>query len=206
VVGNHANQRMWIESEFPKGEVSVIVSRGISNIVFDGNINVTVFSYSYSYEPTYYEAKPRVLGLLNFPYDEHRLVLFIASSFNLTIDEHEWTLDFPSPNYEGRYQVRKAATRDEPYKHRLTLEIKHPSGFFNHVFLSIGVIMCLRRKKMVHPLRVLLPSSWAIIVFVPVFEISLQNLKHPLPFVLSDLLIVGVIPWNVAIIALAMLP
>jgi len=187
--------------------------------VFYDNMNVTVFSYSYSYVQTYYQAKPKLFGFLLFPWDEHKLVLFISSSFNYTMDEHDWLLDCASPNYEGKYYLRNAAISTEPFRYQLTIEIVHPTGFSYYVsallMITIMALIVLsfmltyllyrtfKQKKSRELLRALLPSSWAIIFFVPVFEVSLQNLKHPLAIVFSDIIMLLIILWNSILIGLA---
>lgn len=222
IIGNYADQNIWVMSEAPSSDaVYVEVRRGICDVVFQEGTNITVFSYSYSYNHSYYRAEPKWGGYLLFPWDKHELVLYIFPSFNITMDEHPWICELPSPNYEGIFKITHAPTGDEPFRYKFELEIKHSSSFSNAVswlqlvtigstyalslVLTIIIILITFRKKANHLIDMLTHVSSAIIFFVPVYEIAFYSLKSPLPLVLSDILMISVIPWNLLIIIFAVL-
>ena len=218
VLGKHTNQKMWITSEFPStsGPVHVQVSRAICDVIFNEGTNVTIFSYAYSVNHTYYEARPKIFGYLLFPWDYHKLLLFISPSFNLTMDSHQWSCELPSQNYEGRFQVTHAPTSDDPSRYKLVLEIKHSEKFSWGVGLLVGGIITATyalsiilttilgliayREKSYDLIKTLVRISSAIIFFVPAFEIAFYTLKSPLPLVFFDMLLIFTVPWNIAII------
>lgn len=213
VVGNHSDQQMWLRIEPASGQgVIVEVWRGVSNVVFNEGSDLTVFTYSYSYNHTYYQAEPKVCGYLLFPWDEHRLTLFIRMSFNASLDTHPSVCELPSQNYEGIFQV----TSQSADECTLALEIRHTTSFATAVGLMVYpiiislyslsftmiafVILIALLKKSVNILPNLIRVSSAIIFFVPAFEIASNSLKSPLPLVLSDILVIPVIPINASII------
>lgn len=219
VVGNHANQAVRIKGEFFSGEsVSVEVARFISDVEYSADLNITTFRYSYAYDFTTYQAVPKLRGLLVFPRDEHSLVLYILTSFNTTIDEHDRAPLLPSANYEGVYRVRQQPMEDNQYKFKLTLEIKHSSTFILSAsilvwgtFFSLAALTALlfvflfsHWKDRRHFVDVLVPIASAVVVFIPLFELALQSLKSPLPIVLSDLCFFALVPCNVLILFLAL--
>ena len=217
VVGNHSEEQMWLRIEPASGQgVIVEVWRGVSNVVFNEGSDLTVFTYSYSYNHTYYQAEPKVYGYLLFPWDEHKLTLFIRMSFNAVLDTHPSVCELPSQNYEGRFQV----TPQSADECTLALEIRHTPSFAMAVgfmlyptiislyllsfTMVVFVILVALFKKPVSSLPNLIRVSSAIMFFVPAFEIAFNNLKSPLPLVLSDILVIPVIPINASIIAVSL--
>lgn len=219
VKGNHINERMWVRVEPPSSDsVYVEVRRGICDIVYNEETNLTVFSYSYSYEQTQYTSKPKFWGYLLFPWDEHRLVLFIYSSFNLTIDAHPWNCELPFQNYIGKFQVTHSPTNEDPFRYKLVLEIKHSSGFIWAVafflYTIVGGTLALTivlivitilaiKRNLKNKLQNVITVSSAIIFFIPAFEIAFNNVRSPLPLVFSDFLMILAFIFNVATILAA---
>jgi hypothetical protein len=227
VVGNHAEDSVWLKVEPAsvsasngsgtiQGSVVVEVWRGISNVIFDEGTNVTVFTYQYSYNHTYYEAEPKLAGYLLFPYDEHRLTLYISPSFSIILDMHPSVCRLPSQNYEGTFQVTPTPTSEHNFMHRFELEIKHSPAFVSEVSLMLSLIIGSlyvltlvmasilsvafvgRRKD--SPISNLIRVSSATIFFIPAFEIAFNSLKSPLPLVFPDILLALLVPINAAII------
>jgi len=220
VRGNHVNDTIWVRIEPPLVSGSdehsiqafpvVEIWRVIEDVIYYENINVTTFSYFYSYEHKYYRAEPKFFGILLFPFDTHTLTLYISPSFNLTIDSHPKVCSLPSSNYVGRFTVRYTPTKDQPLLHELTLEIKHSSNFSFIVFailfvvtLSIfalsflSTVIIWRRKKSGEHIIKLVRVPLTALFFIPTFEIAFYNLKAPLSLVFWDIIMVILIVWNV---------
>jgi hypothetical protein len=219
VAGNYSDQAVRIKGEFfPGKSVSIEIARFISDVEYSADLDITTFRYSYAYKFTTYQATPKLYGLLIFPLDKHKLVFYILTSFNTTIDEHDRVPLLPSANYEELYYVRRQSMENDQYKFKLTLEIKHSSTFILSTMIlvwgtffslaaltaSLSVFLITHWRDRRHFVDVLVPVSSAILVFIPVFELALQNLKSPLPIVLSDPCFFVLIPCN-AIIILATL-
>ena len=222
-IGNKTDQEMWIgvERPFSSGAVTIEVKRGISDVVFYESTDITVFTYRYSYNHTYYDSGPKNLGYLLFPWDRHTLSLLIAPSFNLTLDEHPSVCDLPSPNYEGTFLVTPLSASGNQQEYKLKLEITHSPVFALAVALMLYptiialyalsltmialVILVARSKKSRDLIPNLIRVSSAIVFFVPAFEIALNNLKSPLPLVFSDILVIPIIPLNASIILASIL-
>jgi len=224
VVGNHAEDSIWLKVEPSSSSASdgsgwgvvVEVWRGISNVVFNDGTNITVFTYQYSYNHSYYEAEPKWSGYLLFPYDEHRLTLYISPSFEVILDAHPSVCRVPSSNYEGTFQVTQTPTSENTFMHRLDLQIKHSPAFVSEVSLMLSLIIGslyvltlvmalilalafvgIRKDS---PIPNLIRVSSTTIFFIPAFEIAFNSLKSPLPLVFPDILLALLVPMNAAII------
>jgi hypothetical protein len=189
---------------------------GISNVVFNQGTNMTVFSYQYSYNHSYYRAEPKLCGYLVFPCDEHRLTLYISPPFNITLDTHPSVCGLPSQNYEGTFQVTPTPSNEHIFMHKLELEIKHSPAFVSGVswmlsliigslyvltivmLVILGLIFLGRKKNLL--ISDLIRVSSTTIFFIPAFEIAFTSLKSPLPLVLPDILLVFLVPLNATII------
>jgi hypothetical protein len=201
--------------------VSIEIFRGISEVVYHSGDNVTVFSYFYSYNHTYYNAEPKFMGQLLFPWDKHGLTLYLEPTFNISIDEHPKICKLPSQNYEGSFQVRFTPTNERLTLHTITLDIQHSKGFIDaaslilwiplifliglSAVLIILIAFVFFRKKSLDILSNVVRVSSAILFFVPAFEIAFYNLKSPVPLVLSDTLMILLIPVNVIVICFALI-
>jgi hypothetical protein len=221
VAGNHAEERMLIR-DTPPADGGIDVWTDVADVTFNEGTNITVFFYSYAYNYTNYHANPKMFGYLVFPWDEHSLVLYTVTQFELDIDPKPTICYLPSQNYEGKFSVQKQTpTGMYPLIYKVDLEIKHSSSFVTAVsymiWLPIGAtyaltipltiitILMFLRKKPETLISNLIHISSAILFFVPAFEIAFYNLKSPLPLVLSDILMISVIPWNIGIIVAAVL-
>lgn len=220
VRGNQAEKmiRFGVEKPSSSGAVTVTVWRGISDIVYHESLNLTVFTYSYSYNHSYYQAYPK-LGYLLFPFDEHKFAIFVVPSLNITLDEHPYRCGLPSQNYGGDFIMRHSPTTDQPFRYILELKISHSPSFIWGVglmlwlpviatlvtssFLSWIVLQIHRGKRSRDSISSIVRISSAMLFFVPAFLIAFYNLKSPLPFVLSDVLMLLVIPWNMVILVVA---
>jgi hypothetical protein len=222
IVGNHADREMLIRSIPPPehfGGVQVWTAR-ICDVIFNEETNITIFSYSGTFDSTNYEAKHKLLGYLLFPCDEHSLVLYIApkSALNFTMDPQTHLCTLPQ-NYEGEFRISSYSTAAYPSAHKLVVEIGHPSVFTQAVlgmlvatiggtvfltgFLLAIVIQIYRKKKSYDLIPNLIRISSAMMFFVPAFEIALYSLKSPLSLVFSDILLIPVILFNIVIMVLA---
>jgi hypothetical protein len=215
VVGNHTDDQVWIGSERPSSNgVKVEVYRGISNVVFYEGSDLTIFTYHYSFNHTYYEVEPKAFGYPLFPWDTHRLTLVVDLSFNASLDEHPSVCDVPSQNYQGRFSMARSTSN--PTRYTLQLEIYHSPSFVSAVAfilcliivslyaLSFTMIVFMALVILKRRARDLIPNliriSSAMLFFVPAFEIAFNNLKSPLPLVFPDLLILPVVPLNAGIL------
>lgn len=183
----------------------------ISDPVYNEGTNLTVFSYFYSYNHTFYRADPKCCGYLVFPWDKHSLTLYLLPSFNIMVDDKPRICKLPSQNYEGMFQVRFTPTNDRPTMCTVTVNIQHSESFSNAATAILGITlvslyalsiyliiltMVVFRKKSKTLSNIVTVSS-AIIFFVPAFEIAFYNLKAPLSLVFSDILLIILIPLNV---------
>jgi hypothetical protein len=229
VRGDHTGDSMHIKIEPTSGSTSeggfatvfIEVFRGVSEVVYHSGDNVTVFSYFYSYNHTYYNPEPKFVGQLLFPWDKHDLTLYLEPSFNISMDEHPKICSLPSQNYEGSFQVRFTPDNQRPTLHVVTLSIQHSKSFSDGVFailwiplfflyglsvvLMVLIALIFFRKKNIDNLSNIVRVSSAVLFFVPAFEIAFYNLKSPLPFVFSDTLMILLIPAHVTIICCALI-
>lgn len=222
VRGDHIKDNMWIKIEQVSSSDSVFVEvwRGISEKIYDAGTNVTVFSYFYSYNSSYYSAEPKFRNYLIFPLDKHTLSFNLASSFNITLDEHPKVCKLPSQNYDGMFQASFTPTNEQPTMYTVTTSIQHSASFITGVSMMLGVTIIFLyalsfflfvliakaygRENSHKALSGIIGVSSAIIFFVPAFEIAFFSLKSPLPLVLSDLIMIILIPINVIAICLAL--
>lgn len=221
VVGNHAEEIMLVR-DTPPVDGGLEVWADVADVVFNDGTNITIFSYYYAYNYTNYNATPKSFGYLVFPWDEHRLVLYIVPQFELDIDPKPTICYLPSQNYEGKFSVlQQTPTSKHPFIYKLDLDIKHSPSFVIAVscmvwipvsatlaltiFLTGITILIFLRKKSEISISNIIHISSAILFFVPVFEFAFYTLKSPLPLVLSDIIIVIAIPWNIGIMVVAVL-
>jgi hypothetical protein len=224
VTGNHENAsvRVYGESSAGVGEnipcltvvcmtssVGYSVGRIIREVTFSLDTNRTTFHYATRFLSPNYEANT-LLGIPPFPIDEHKLNLTMTTDFQVDIDGHWKTPILPTSNYDGKYQVIAQGLQDKQYSYSLVLEIYHP--FLFTVLMSLltwGTIALLsvltgslvyRRRERPPISGDIATVSSAIIVFVPVFELSLQAFKSPLGITPSDFFVFILLVSNVCIL------
>jgi len=189
--GNHVNAKVYLwgdifTSSSGIGYVSYSVGRLIREVTFSSDTNTTTFQYTARFTSSYWYSSL-------FPLDKHGLILDITTDYMLNPDEHERTPTLPTANYEGFYNITIQPKEGGTYKYRLNLEIRHP--FLLQLLMIVwtwGVVLIL-----LYLLHGLLYRAWStdritmisssIIVFIPMFELSIQSLKAPLGITPIDL-------------------
>ena len=221
--GNHANAAAHIYGEFfgstdqgqpcfpgticGRESVSAVVGRMVREVSYSSDANITSFQYTAKWVSTY-KVSNQFFGLPAFPLDEHQLTLFIGTDFNADMDVHETIPSLPSSNYEGFYSVKPVnATLGPPYEYEIDLQIRHPTLLqLSMLIWTWGVVILLLLATVVLALRwphkqsdlvSIVTASWGIIVFVPIFELTLQNFKAPLGITLSDIFLFFIMMANV---------
>jgi len=198
-VTSQEENRACIASICVRSAVTATVWRIVQEITFSSDTNITSFQYTQQWVSAY---KPNTFlpGLPSFPLDEHQLDIGIRTNFKADIDSHEKIPGLPTANYEGFYQVREVASQDpSQYEYELSLHIRHSEAFKTSMLLwTWGVIFVLGLITVGLALqwvfsasreteaRDLITASSAVMVFIPVFELTLQNFKAPLGMTLSD--------------------
>lgn len=136
-----------------------------------------------------------------FPNDKWDITIYLQTDFNVTFDRHEKFCLTPSPNYYGNYTTIPISGNQD---YAVNLELSHPKSFpafVDKVFLFpiklLGVlwVVCILIAIVVAIVRREILGSFfstfvaicsAIIVFIPVFQLSTQELKTPLELTIYD--------------------
>jgi len=227
VLGNHENGSVWVYGEIYKSNddesckasiclrssVTVSVGRLVREVSYSSDTNITMFRYAARFASTY-QLGNAVLGMPVFPLDVHRLSLGIGTDLAVEIDTTERILVLPSANYEGFYRVTSMSTQDNQYMYNLALEIRHPSGFAALMFaltwgtllllaILVGALFVYQRQDNAHVNANIVTICAAMVVFIPVFELALQDLKSPLGITLSDALLFALLIPNVLLLVRA---
>ena len=223
VAGNHQNASVHVYGEvFTSMEdkqcssgiclgtsVRASVGRVVKEVYFSADKNITVFQYAERFASTY-QLTNALFGIPIFPFDGHQLNIDITTDFVADIDGHEKVLAFPNGNYEGFYQTVPSQIQEPGlFRYNLTLQIKHPLQFTILMFLStwvaIGSLMVLTCAlvtcRKLRERQTIVAVSSAIIVFLPVFEFSLQGFKSPLGITLPDFFVFIILVANVWLLA-----
>jgi hypothetical protein len=225
ITGNHENAsvRIWGESSGNVGtntpcptvicvtsSVGFAIGRIIREVAFSSETNITTFHYAARFVWPNYQANT-ILGMPPFPVDAYTLNLVMTTDFKADIDAHPRVPILPTPNYDGTYQVTDHGLQDNQYSYGLVLRIFHHLQFIIlMLLLTWGTILLLgvltgsllfrpperRDEKNGDTATV----CSAIIVFVPVFELSLQAFKSPLTITPSDFFVFVLLVGNVYIL------
>ena len=227
VAGDHVNGSVRVEGEVfvSKDEgkpcfasvcitssVTVIVGRGVGEVAFSSDTNMTTFQYTDRFVSTY--QANTFYGLAFFPWDRHHLTVNIITDFNANIDAHVKRPRLPNANYDGAYNVTRQPAENSGYRYKLGLEIWHPGSFqwsmilwtwvVTLLLLALTLLMIFVQFR--PPIRSELTDnnivtvSCALTFFIPVFELSLQSFKSPLPMVASDVALAFVMILNVSLL------
>lgn len=199
-VTSQEENRACVASICLRSAVTATVWRIVREITFSSDTNITNFQYTQQWVSTY-KANTFLPSLPSFPLDEHQLNIGIRTNFKADIDTHEKIPSLPTANYEGFYQVQEVASQEpSQYEYELSLHIRHSEPFKTSMLLwTWGVIVMLglittalasqlsvQRVTGNKEARDLITASSAVMVFIPVFELTLQNFKAPLGMTLSD--------------------
>jgi hypothetical protein len=167
-----------------RSSVTVSIGRAIREVLFSSETNTTTFQYTAKFASTYQSTV--LFGLPNFPWDYHTLTLNLTTDFKADIDQHERTPTLPTANYEGFYHVTPQPTEGSEHKYRLDLEVRHPKLFqFQMSLWAWGVILLLSSLTVLllfwglrdqsTSTSTIASASLAVMVFLPVFELTLQT-------------------------------
>jgi len=205
-VGNNLNESLWIkeisysssgaQNDGSSGlslsfSLTVIVGRAVLQAEYSADANITNFTYTLS------SAQYDIHSFGTFPYDGWRIGIQLETSFNVTFDPRPKYCLVQSPNYYANYTAITSSGQDI---HTLQLEILHPNSFPNYVLavfvtpiillISLAVVcvwITLEKRKNLGPFYgSLVAVCSAVIVFVPIFQLSTQELKTPLTFTWFD--------------------
>lgn len=206
-IGNHLNDGMWIDevnytkyassnitTKGPitiKTEVYVAVGRAIIEAEYSANSNTTRFIYTVS--SAQYEIKP--YG--DFPNDGWGIKIVFHTNFKAEFDPRTRYCLTPSPNYYGSYTTTYNNEAQGYHYYVLNLDIVHPSTFKGYVdkffitpiiFLIALAIVCTcllwkGRKNIEELYSAYIAICSAVIVFIPIFMLSIQELKTPFKFI-----------------------
>jgi hypothetical protein len=225
VQGDYSDKTMQVRQNPPatsgsdsssdiSSSVTIEIWRAMSRF-FDLGSNSTIFSYTYSYNGSYFDSSPKFFGFLGWPLDRYQLTFFISANFDFSTFDRNWDCVLPSQNYNSAINV-SPATGSATYK--IELNIQHTSSFETAYLLMLSSVMgslygliglmsfvLYQNRKQIHTVsRQVIQISSAMMFFVPAFEIALNVLKSPLSLVLSDLLLVPIVPSSAIIIGYAL--
>jgi len=204
-LGDKTNQiiRVWYEtgSSVPSGsfiqtKVEYSIGRVITDVAYSRSTNITTFRYRFS---TPYALMP-VGGIPIFPFDVHLLSFDLTGSFDPSISRRNSQVSsLPSVNYQWTITVQRLEKTDSDYRYQIRLELFHSEYFmllsillvWGVLALVLAIVLIVGRRihrlvsgsKELDRLATVLSS---ILVFLPVYQLSLQPLKSPLPLVLAD--------------------
>jgi hypothetical protein len=198
--GNNLNQSiMIVEPTSTYSEVTVTVSRAVVQAEYSTDSNVTTFTYILA--PNQYTIQKND----DFPSDKYDITIHFTTSFNSTFDARTKYCLTPSPYYYGNY-----TTLGQGGDNVVNLKILHPASFpsfayqifYPPIFIlfilwlacTILASICLIfqayrwRKNLPNTSRLtfsrfqgsFITICSAAIFFIPVFELSTQQLNTPL--------------------------
>jgi hypothetical protein len=224
--GNNLEQGMGISKIFSSssspssGGISstliVTITRPIIEAVYSADTNMTTFTYTFSNtEPVH------IAPFGNFPNDGWNIGITFYSNFKTAFNSGTQYCSIPSPYYIGKYTTTYSQndTNGSMY-YNLNLEISHPSTFPTYVnwifypFLIpltllailcsiIPVILFLKKRTFEKLSGTYITVSSAVVVFIPIFYLSTQELKTPFTFTCFDTWLVVLLAWYIVLLAFA---
>lgn len=188
------------------------IGRAIREVIYSRDTNLTTFRYVSNFSYPFYKTSPALWGVPFFPLDEHTLNITLTTDFDTNIDEHIRRPLLPTTNYDGAFQVRRISVKQNEYTYVLTVDIFHSSSFkwlmsivtWGTIFFAgvLTVFLFKRHREGASKENIVTVSS-AIVVFLPVFEISLQSFKAPLTITTSDIAMVSLFVLNAILLIVA---
>jgi hypothetical protein len=225
--GDHQNATVRVWGESPSGGertgpcfaticfgefATFSIGRAVREVIYSRDTDLTTFRYVSNFSYPFYQTSPALGGVPFFSLDEHRLNITITTDFDTNVDEHIRRPLLPTTNYEGAFQVRRTLVKQNEYTYVLTVDILHSSSFKSLMFIVTWVtisfafaltIFLFKRQREGAPKDNIVTVSSAIVVFLPVFEISLQSFKAPLTITISDIAMVFLFALNAILLVLA---
>lgn len=196
--GNNLNQSMWVvePSTSDSGfSVSVVVSRSIVEAQYSVDTNTTTFTYILS------TAQYTIQQVGDFPNDKWEITIQLETNFNVTFDQHPKFCVTPSSSYYGTYTAVPVSGEQD---YLVNLELLHAPSFSSYVdevfllpiiLLAILILACIaiavyigvmKRKILDKFYNSFITICSAVIVFIPIFQLSTQDLKMPNLFTKFD--------------------
>lgn len=190
-VGNNLNGSILIEKIFSSGSVTIGVARAIVQAEYSTDTNTTTFVYTLSSE------QYSIHSYGEFPYDGWEISILFETSFNATFDPRVKYCLTPSSNYYANYTTTSVVGQQNTCV--LELRIFHPTSFPSYVLivfltpiLSLGalaavcILLAMNKRIIDKFYDSFVVVCSAVIVFIPIFELSTQELKTPLTFTWFD--------------------
>jgi hypothetical protein len=215
--GNNLEQGMGIYSIFSGSSVTVEIQKGISEAEYSADSNTTTFTYTFlSTDPQIH-----IAPFGSFPNDEWIIGIEFYSAFETVFDQSPRYCSIPSPYYIGSYTTTYVKNDSMGYMYYdLNLNISHPSTFptyVNWIFypflipLTVLAILCsiipvilfLKRRTFEKLSGTYITVSSAVVVFIPIFYLSTQELKTPFTFTYFDTWLVVLLAWYIVLLAFA---
>lgn len=220
-IGNHLSHGMWIDEiswgnpTATEGNITiefgltVVVGRAVIEAEYSADSNVTTFIYTLS------SSQYTITSSGAFPNDFWRIEITFHTNFTAEFDPRMKYCLTQSPNYYGRYNTTYGYTDAQGYNYySLNLEILHPLSFASFVYcvflppivlLLILAFVCtiflvIERKHLRHVGSMHIAISSAVIVFIPIYQLSTQELKTPFTLTWVDWLFMILLTWYILIL------
>ena len=180
-------------------KVIVIKRTAIIEAKFYSDSNTTEFTYAVS------SSEYNLQSFGTFPRDEWHIGIKFQTSFNVEFDPRIKYCNTPSPNYFGNYTTQPV--EGEENMHLMGVSITHPPTFQNFVTLvfviplvtlwillgSSMVVIFLWRRNLNEFFGNIIAINSAVIVFIPIFQLTTQELKIPFMFTWLDWCFLGLL-------------
>lgn len=224
-IGNNLKQGMGIHKIFSSSSspstggsfsisssVTVEIQRGIVEAVYSADSNTTLFTYTFS------SAEENITSFGNFPNDGWGLTITFYTAFPAEFDARTKYGVVPSPYYYTEYTATFSHNDTLGYKYyNLTLKILHPPTFstfvtwifylpmilFTILALICSLLIFIKRKSINELSGTYITICSAVIVFLPVFQLSTQELKTPFTFTQFDGYFLFLLSWYIVLLVVA---
>lgn len=217
-LGNNLKEGMGIYQVYTQPGLTIQIQRGIVEAVYSVDSNTTTFTYGFS------SAGQDVAGALkpfgDFPYDGWSLTVVFYTTFPSSFTAIPKYGVVPSPYYYSKYTTTYSHNDSLGYNYyNLDLEILHPPTFPNFVNLIfytpivlLGALafiftflLATKRKNIDKFSNTLITVCSAVIVFLPIFHLSTQELQTPFAFTWFDGWFLFLLSYYVFLLAIAVL-
>jgi hypothetical protein len=204
-IGNRLNDSIWID-EITSGDfaVNVTVRRFVAEAEYSVDSNTTTFIYIAS------SREYKIARTGDFPWDYWKIGITLHTNFEAQFDQHVKYFSIPSPYYYGNCTTTYGYEQQGYYYYSLDLEIQHPSEFGNFIYLVfcppiillvllfltiflVTAFLAIKSKDIRQIESTLIAIGSAVIVFIPVFQLSTQELKTPFTITWIDYCFLGLL-------------
>jgi len=164
---------------------------------YSNDKNMTIYEYTLSSQDT--DIKPSGY----FPSDSWEITVHVVTQFPVQFNDNLEFSATSSPNYFCKYYV--SAVQSDLIDHVLFISIQHPSSFAFFVYVTYFLPFSLLLMLFLFLIRILhahwdkieevrdslLVVSIGSVVFIPVYQLPLSDLKIPFLLTLLDSLFIG---------------